>query len=59
VDPKTGQVQPLDIECVIISENVPDIYRNKSIINTIKMISNTMKSLKLNIKLYHRYKTNI
>jgi hypothetical protein len=59
VDPKTGQIQPLDIECIIISENVPDIYGNKSIINTIKMIHNTITSLKLNIKLYHRYRTNI
>jgi hypothetical protein len=41
VDPKTGQIQPLDIECIIISENVPNIYRNKSIINTIKMIKMT------------------
>jgi hypothetical protein len=50
VGPKTGQIQPLDTECVIISENVPNIYRNKSIINTIIMIGNTIKSLKLNIK---------
>jgi hypothetical protein len=38
VDLRPGQIQPQDTECVIISENVPDIYRKKSVINTIKMI---------------------
>jgi hypothetical protein len=42
VDPKTGQIKPLDKECVIL-ENGLHIYRKKSIINTIKIISNTIK----------------
>jgi hypothetical protein len=46
------------MECVIILENVPNIYRNRSIINKIKIISNTIK-FKFNIKLYHKYETNI